>query len=541
MRILPFIGLALGLAATPSYGQATADLILTGGRVFTADPARPTAEALAIRGERIVAVGSSADISRLTGPATRRLDLQGRVVTPGFNDAHNHFSPLPAGEQLRFTGMEPNWDETAQAIRQAAAQVPAGTWIFGSVGAQVVLDERVTRAALDELAPRHPVLLSAYYGHGYVANSAALPKLGIAEEEPDPLGGHYEREAGSRRVNGRYWEYAQWKTYRALAAQVTDEAAVRELRQLGEEASRLGITSVQLFSALPIGRFVRLLEQARLPIRVRAIPFPTTSPRGRDQSELRELAGLRPQQPTLTVSGVKWVLDGTPHERGAALRRSYADRPGWQGKLNFGPPEIARMVQEAQQANQQLLLHCAGDQSAAAVLQALESYRPKVDWPARRVRIEHGDGVVGDLLPRARALGVVVVQNPAHFTEPVVFQQRWGTGMQPLRSLLTAGVPLALGSDGPLNPFLNVMLATLTPSNPAEAISREQAVQAYTRGSAFAEFAEKQKGTLAPGMLADVAVLSQDIFAVPPPQLPGTSSVLTIVGGQIVYDAQVLK
>ena len=147
--------------------------------------------------------------------------------------------------------------------------------------------------------------------------------------------------------------------------------------------------------------------------------------------------------------------------------------------------------------------------------------------------------------PRARRLGVIVVQNPTHFAFPAIIQQRLGAdrarAFQPLRSLLEAGIPIALGGDGPRNPFLNVMLATVHPNSPGEAISREQAVVAYTRGSAYAERAEHEKGTLASGMLADLAVLSQDIFTIPPPLLPSTTSVLTLVGGAIVHDAGVVR
>ena len=156
---------------------------------------------------------------------------------------------------------------------------------------------------------------------------------------------------------------------------------------------------------------------------------------------------------------------------------------------------------------------------------------------ARRVRIEHGDGLFPDLIPRAKALGVVVVQNPTHFA--VVGEDVLKIG-QPVRTLLATGIPVALGSDGPLNPFLNIMLAVTHPHQHSEGITREQAVIAYTRTSAYAEFAEKDKGTLVPGKLADLTVLSQDIFVVPLPSLPQTKSLLTLVGGQVAYDAKQL-
>ncbi|TGE27317.1 amidohydrolase [Hymenobacter metallicola] len=528
------------LLSTPALGQQPADLVLLNGNLFTADAARPKAQALAIRGERIVAVGTTADISKLAGPRTRRIDLQGRTVTPGFNDAHNHFTPEPRGTALAFKTMEPTWEETTQALAAAVQQAPAGTWVFGRIGMVVVTNAQVDRAALDRLAPNHPVLLRAYYGHGYIANSRALQQLGVGEQQPDPLGGAYEHSATGQ-LNGRFWEYAQWLPSRALAAQASDSLALAGLQRLSDEALGLGITSLQLFSFMPVERFTRLLGQARLPVRVRVIPFAPTSPQQRDLSEVRQLASLTKLPPQVKASGIKWVLDGTPYERGAALRQPYQDRPGWTGKLNFSEAEVGRMVQESVDFKQQLLVHCAGDRSAEVVLAALERNGAAGSWPARRVRIEHGDGIIGDLVPRAKALGVVVVQNPSHFTEPQVFHQRWGPKMQPLGSLLAAGIPLALGSDGPLNPFLNIMLAGITPSNPAEALTREQAVRAYTYGSAFAEFEEQHKGRLAVGQLADVVVLSQDIFTVPPPELPRTTSLLTIVGGKVVHDAKVLK
>jgi predicted amidohydrolase YtcJ len=334
--------------------------------------------------------------------------LQGRVVIPGFNDAHIHFGVDPKGFNLQFKTMEPSWEETRAAIEAAMKEARAGTWIFGFVGANVVLNEQVTRFALDRVGPNHPVFLRSFYGHGYIVNSKAMPLLQIAEEEPDPAGGHFERVLGSKKINGRLWEYAEWRPNRILSEMVSDQEAVKQLRQMADEAVRYGVTSLQMFSTLPVERFARLLIKADLPVRVHARPFALTSPKGRDLNEFRQLAKLAFPNPMVSASGMKWVLDGTPYEHGAALRRSYNDKPDQRGKLNFSESEIALIVKESLDFKQPLLAHCAGDKCAETVFNALESYGAKVDWKSKRVRIEHGDGVINDLIPRARKLGVVV-------------------------------------------------------------------------------------------------------------------------------------
>jgi len=243
------------------------------------------------------------------------------------------------------------------------------------------------------------------------------------------------------------------------------------------------------------------------------------------------------------ISGLKWILDGTPLERGAALRTAYADKPGWKGQLDLSSSKLDSVLQRAWSSNDQTLFHVVGDRATAELFRAMERTGPDEGWRSKRIRVEHGEGIMPDLLPLAVKRGIVVVQNPTHFSLHDVMVARYGASakVQPFRSLALAGIPIAIGSDGPMNPYLNIMFACMHPDNPDEAITRAQAIEAYTSGSAYAEFAEKEKGTIAAGKLADITVPSNDILTISTDALPGAHSVLTIVGGRVVLDDGTLK
>jgi predicted amidohydrolase YtcJ len=307
---------------------------------------------------------------------------------------------------------------------------------------------------------------------------------------------------------------------------------VEAFRRLAREAGPLGITSAQaMMTSMPAARASALLAGANLPIRLRLIDVPMEPP---DQWTARPPAGPG------DIPGTKWILDGTPVERLMLLRAPYADRQG-QGGANLNGEELRGLLGRARAGGHQPMVHAVGDAAIDALLDALDATGGDA-WQALRPRLEHGDLLMPDQMARTKRLGVVLVQNPSHLMIPQVMAARLGAERlartQALKTTLAAGVPLAIGTDGPLNPCLNGMFAVTHAVNPGEALTREQAVSAYTQGAAFAEFREREKGTLAPGMAADLAVLSQDIFQVPAQALPATTSVLTIVGGRVVHDAR---
>lgn len=540
VRRASWLATAILFVASGCTRAAAPDTIIRNAKVFTGDAARPWAEAVAVKGERIIAVGESAALAATAGASTRVLDAGGRVLVPGFNDAHVHIGIGPDTGRLTLPA-DPTLDQIAEALAKAVAELGAPALVRGTIGITAWEDPRLDRAWLDARAAGHAVWLQVWTGHGEVVNSAALTLIGVDDAIRDPRGGRYGRDAGGR-LNGRLIEYAGFGAGRRLAERTPTDAGVAIYRAFGMEVARLGITSVQLFAtATPAATTARQILAADPPQRFRIFRFPTAEAGAPAEDE----APVLPPQPgpRIEVRGAKWILDGTPVERFAAQSAPYADRPRESGALNLDTATLEAAVKEAYGTESQLAIHAVGDAAIEAYVSALERIGTAEVWRRKRPRLEHGDGLTPSQLTRAAALGLVVVQNPAHLLIGDVMAARLGpraASVQPLASLLTAGVPLALGSDGPLSPLLNIAWATTHPSRPREALTREQAVAAYTRGAAFAEGAERDKGWLGPGTLADLAILSDDVFTAPADRLGGITSVLTMVGGAIVYDAGVL-
>ena len=541
MAVNRLLGVMLALAAAACGGNSP-DTIIVNAKVFTADPVQPWAQAIAIRGDRVVGTADTATITAMAGSSTRIIDAAGRTVIPGINDAHVHAGPRIEMRDVD-AGQDPAAAEIAAAIGSAHATAPPQQPIGIAFGGKLWDDEAVTRDWLDAIVKDRPVFLRAFTGHGAIMNSAALTLVGFDEKTGDPEGGHFQRDA-SGRLNGRAEEYADELVRRRLRALLPADQRPRAYREFSTEAARFGITSVQLMAnGGPHSETVRDIVASGSPLRWRVIRWPLREA----GQELLDSKTHLPPQPSANVDarGMKWMLDGTPIERLAALRQPYSDRPAQGGRLNFSADRIAMFVGWAYGSEDPLAVHAVGDLAIETYLAALEKTGRPETWIRKRPRIEHGDMLMPDLIPRAKALGVVVVQNPAHFMLRDDVVARLGPErvkfVQPMKSLLAAGVPIALGSDGPLNPFLNILFATTHAVNPSEALTREEAVTAYTAGAAFAEFKEQEKGRLVVGSLADLAVLSADLFTAPAPQLPAITSVMTMIGGRIVHDSGAVR
>lgn len=545
--LLSGIGVLLGT----HHAEATPkpDLIVHHAKIFTAEPSTPWAQAIAIKGGKVVAVGTNNHVLALAHPKkTKVIHAQGRTIVPGINDAHVHVLATPGilvnYQDLGFIQQGapgPSLAEVLGMVAGAAAAFPPGTWLTVLVGENVDQDDSATRFALDTVAPDHPVWLQMWTGHGTFVNSKALEVLDVDDDEPDPLGGEFERIPGTTILTGKAHEYAEHLLRRKLLATVPDAVLVQRYQEFAAAALARGVTSVQ---DIPVGltkaRAIDVLEAADLPIRVRSVCFPL------DGFESCIDQPSKAMKHKVSSSGVKWITDGTPVERRAFVNEPYADSPGHHGHVNFDDETLESFLLAGlggSAKRRQRLFHAVGDGAIERVLDAVEATGGGCEWQGRRLRIEHGDLIFSENYDRLIDAGAVIVQNPTHFGIPQILAQRFCgpvmSEVQPLATLLQAGIPVAFGSDSfgaPPNPWLDVFLATVHPTRPEEAISVEQAITAYTRTAAYAEFEDDRKGRLVPGYEADFAMLSADPFTIPPWQMPGITSVLTVVDGNIHWN-----
>lgn len=488
-----------------AFGE-TADTVLLHGKVYTGDPVK-FAQAIAISGKRILAVGTDQEISALIGGGTQKFDLAGQVVIPGINDAHAELTPRPEVIHLSTT-TDATWDNVKAALQWATDESSGDKWIIGTIGMQVLKDPAATSAGLNAAAKGRKIVLMTPGGHAGVWSDEALGAL-RAGGMSDPIGGTFGHDS-SGRINGQAFEYAQFYLAQKFADLADDEAVRQALRDYAGRAVSLGVTSVQVTSVVPFSRFHRAVMRVDTPLRV------------------REIETVVPADAIDANHPLLYVVDGTPVERGAAISGVYAGSQDG-GTLNLTATQLAAILAAAKKNNQQPLFYAAGDRAIRVLLDAIAA--AGANAPAR-VRIEAADGLSGDLLPIAAKLGVVAVQTPKRLAMKSLYPA--SRTYDALKSIVAGGVPLAFGSDNQPNPFADIAAASTAG---AEGLTVAQAVDAFTRGAAYAEMAEKEKGTIAPGQLADLAVLSRDIFTGARSEIADTHATATVIDGKIVYGA----
>ncbi|HEX8458886.1 MAG TPA: amidohydrolase [Pyrinomonadaceae bacterium] len=552
------IVVAASLLATAPGARAQSlmvDLVVVNANVRTMDKAHPVAEAVAVYGNRIAAVGTNAEVRKLAGARTRVIDARGALVLPGFNDAHVHFiegGGHLASVQLRDAASP---SEFAERIGRFAAKTPKGRWVMGGdwdherwPGAPLP-----TKELIDRVTPDHPVFVNRLDGHMALANSVALKLAGVTKETKDPDGGLIVRDPQTGEPTGVLKDAAMAFVYAKIPAPSFEEK-LEAARAATEHAARLGVTSVQDMSAgADVGVYQILAARGELKTRVYAV---SPLPRWERMAQAGVRAGFGSD--LLRVGGLKGFADGSLGSTTALLFEPYNDAPATRGlpaDEMFPEGEMQRRVASADAAGLQVMIHAIGDSANDRILSIYEAVAKMNGARDRRFRIEHAQHLrAADIVRFARGR-VIASMQPYHaiddgrWAEKRIGHERARTTYA-FRSLLDAGAVLAFGTDwyvAPLDPIQSLYAAvtrrTLDGKNPdgwipEQKITVEEAVRAYTAGSAYAEFAEDSKGTLAPGKLADFVLLSQDIFQINPAEIERTKVRLTIMDGRVVYEAK---
>lgn len=526
-----------------------ADLVLHNGTIYTMDPDRPRAEAVAIAGNRILAVGDDEELRGLLAPGGEALDLQGRTVLPGFTDCHIHFLSYALRlRQINLTGLASK-EAVLERVAARAAEATPGRWLEGGGWDRNLWADPSfpTRADLDRIAPQYPVVLSSKCGHALWANSRALERAGITVDTPDPEGGEIVRHPATGEPTGILKEQAIQLVHQAIpkpGLEEIEEALVQAIPHL----HRAGLTGIHnCEGAESFAAFQRLASRGELKLRV-LMHIPLKNLDSAIQLGLRTGFGNE----VLRIGAVKSFADGSLGARTAAMLEPYEDEPHNRGLMVLSEEELKALVERACRAGIAPAVHAIGDRATHTVLEACQAHRSL--WAAQglRPRMEHAQLLTPEDIQRLGRLSVTASMQPIHCTADMEMVDRhWGArgaGAYAFRSLLDAGAPLAFGSDCPVEDFspLAGIHAAVTRRRadgfpgpqgwrPSERITVAEAVRAYTQGAAYASGDERLQGSITPGKLADLVVLSQDIFTVHPMDILQTEVVATIFDGSVVY------
>jgi predicted amidohydrolase YtcJ len=538
-------------------GVESADLVLTGGRIVTVDEDNPSAEALAVRGDILVAVGSKEDINAYIGDGTEIIDLEGRLAIPGFIESHAHFLGIGRAVLRLDLTKARKWEEIVEMVRAAAETSPPGAWIQGRGWHQEKWDEEPEpnvhglplHHSLSKVSPENPVLLIHASGHSAFVNRKAMELAGIDRTTPDPPGGEIVKDNSGEPI-GVLRETSQQLVSR-VKEESWNEAEVRRLVDLatGQCLSR-GITSFQDAgsSLQSIILFKKLAEEDNLHLRLWVMIGEYNEKLAGDLIAHR-MIGYGDN--LLTVRAIKRYMDGALGTHSAWLTEPYSDLPTSSGLNTTSLESLSETAAFSVENGFQLCIHAIGDRANHETLNMYEKiFQQHPERSDLRWRIEHVQHLIPDDVERFAALGVIASIQGIHCTSdgPWVIkrlgQQRAEEGAYVWRKLLDSGAIVTNGTDSPVEDVdpiqcfyasVSRMLEDGSVFYPAQRMTRQEALKSYTLSAAFAAFEENIKGSLTPGKLADITVLSRDIMTIPENDIPGTEVIYTILGGKIVY------
>ncbi len=535
------------------YGQIlSADLVVTNANIRTMDAKRTVTQSIAVLNGKIIAIGSDADTKPLIGSKTQVIDARGKLVLPGFNDAHVHF--METGAQLSSVDLRSakTPEEFVQRIKDFAAKLPKGRWILGGQWDHEnwTPNNLPTASMIDAVTPNNPVIVNRLDGHTALANSLAMTLAGVSKDTKDVDGGMIVRDA-SGNPTGIFKDAAMRSVKKAIP-ETSFEQKIEAATAASEHAASLGVTSVQdMSTGTDIGVYQELLRQGKLKTRIYGCS-PLADYKRWENTGLHYAFGSA----MVRVGCLKGYADGSLGSTTAWFFEPYLDAPTTSGLPRADVTGAMKQnIVDADKSGLQVYIHAIGDRANATILDFYENAE-KINGPRdRRFRIEHAQHLRQQDIPRFGELKVVASMQPLHLID----DGRWAwkrldekrlEGTYAFRTLLDTGAVLAFGSDSPvasLNPLFGIYAAvtrrTLDDKNPngwlpEQKITVDEAVRAFTYGSAYAEFQENVKGTLEPGKLADFIIISDDIFKIDPIKIREAKVLTTVMDGRVIYKAE---
>jgi len=558
VRILSSIACCLIAAcASPPSVEEAAEVIFENGNFITLDPETPRAEALAVRGERLLAVGSREEIARYRGEDTEVIDLEGATVVPGLIDAHEHFPDIGKRVQQVFLDETRSAAEALEIVKRELEKIPPGEWLVGQGWHTVTWNgsDYPGEEELSRISPDNPVYLVGMASHAAWVNAKALELAGITRDTPDPPGGKILKRADTGEPTGILLEEALDLVSRHLPP-VTRESRKEDIRRSIETALRFGLTGMHDAGsdAETVGIFKELLAEDAFPFRLYVMLDVPDAGAVLD-SYLKHPPEIGLGDHRLTIRCFKAYADGALGARGAALLEPYSDDSEATGLIQNSEDELTRLIQKAGSKGYQVAIHAIGDRGNRNTLNAVERAQKELPGKDLRVRIEHAQILSPSDIPRFASLSVIASMQPIHATMDMGFAE---TRVGPERikcgyvwqSLLSSGARVAAGSDTPSfpvaynNPLWGIHAAVTRQDalgKPEggwygdQKVNRMDALKMYTLHPAYAAFEEEIKGSISVGKLADLTVLSKDILTIPEVEIRDTEVVMTVLGGKVVY------